>query len=102
MLFVGQLTTSDSMRRLPHQIRSKVVYGEFEDTSKYYHCFNCGFICDKERDILTDRTGVRALGRLATEDGHGVRTEDGFDIYLENSYDVVTGCPFCGTGSYTK
>jgi rubrerythrin len=91
------------MRRLAHQAKTKSVYGEFEDTSKYYHCWNCGFICNKERNTLSDRSGVRALGiYLTTEDNEKSRFEDGSEIYLEDSYEVVIGCPFCGTGSYKK
>ncbi len=84
--------------------KSKERVGIFEDKAKYFSCLNCGFVCNNERDITTNAAAVRPFGRLATEDGHGVKTEgiwsgelNGFDIQLENpSADVQLGCPFCG------
>jgi len=87
------------MRKLPKIRRSKVIRGE---NSRYYRCQNCGFICDKERDTLSDRSGIRTLGvYLVSEDNKKIYEEDGVTpILLEDSYWVVSGCPFCGTGSW--
>ena len=44
-------------RTLPKQSRTLPLYGnptrgDGEDSGKYYRCWNCGFICDVDRDSL--------------------------------------------------
>lgn len=57
-------------KRTPHDSRTLPVIGEGADKGKYYRCWNCGFICDKERDYLGDGTGVTAKEALpASSDG---------------------------------
>ena len=37
-------------------------FGDGEDHKRYYRCWNCGFICDSERDALggpDDRSGIQ-------------------------------------------
>jgi hypothetical protein len=76
------------------------IHGVREDADRYFHCWNCGFVCDSQRDSLGDRTGVYTLGRLADEDGYPILDENGFDIYPEDSDEIISGCPFCGCGNY--
>ena len=45
--------------RIPKQSRTIPVrghkdYGDGQDAGKYWRCWNCGFICDVERDELGD------------------------------------------------
>jgi len=46
--------TRPSKRRLPKRSRTRPVYGKGDDKGRYFRCWNCGFICDKERDELGD------------------------------------------------
>jgi hypothetical protein len=49
----------DRRTRIPKQSRTIPVrghkdYGDGQDDGKYWRCWNCGFICDVERDELGD------------------------------------------------
>jgi len=39
-------------RKLPKQSRTIPVKGGGEDRGRYFRCWNCGFICDTQRDNL--------------------------------------------------
>lgn len=41
-----------SQRKLRGDKRTLPQYGERDDSGKYYRCWNCGFMCDSERDSL--------------------------------------------------
>ena len=48
-------------RKTRKQSRTLPVKGRGEDEGKYFRCWNCGFVCDKDRDKLGDgesRSGV--------------------------------------------
>lgn len=79
-------------RRLRRDKRTLSLYGEKDDGGKYYRCWNCGFICNIERDQL-------AQGNY---DHGGVVTAAFTDTDLTTSYKpVVTGgCAFCGCRNY--
>jgi hypothetical protein len=94
--------------------------GNGEDYDKYYRCWNCGHICNEDRDALGSGNGVShedyvenatgaydgdPLTSLATLDGD----INGFQVALELDSDgnpkvirhdlqtvINTGCPFCG------
>ncbi len=74
--------------RLPREKRSIPVSGDLEDDGRYFKCWNCGFVCDSQRDITGDGSGVTTTTYVDT---------DGVIKYMP---DVVSGCPFCGTQQY--
>ena len=41
-------------RSLRKESRTLPIFGKGEDEGKYYHCWNCGFVCDVDRDALGD------------------------------------------------
>ena len=47
-----------SQKRLRKQKKTIRLYGENEDAGKYYRCWNCGFICNIDRDSLGDGDGL--------------------------------------------
>jgi len=107
-------------RKIPKQSRTVPLYGSQErgngeDANRYYRCWNCGFTCDKDRDVLggstsrdglsyTDYTNSVYEGQ-AVLGGHNhvhVVLENGADglpksILHSHKVEVDSGCPFCGT-----
>ncbi len=112
-------------RRIPVSSKEPKDLGERGDTNKYYRCWNCGFICNEERDALGDAystSGNYAYEAIRTAQGY-VETDE-LDItpvlggsivdyftLLELGVDgstpktirytfealVSSGCPVCGT-----
>jgi rubrerythrin len=81
-----------SERKLPRQKRSLPIYGEREDANKYWHCWNCGFVCNIQRDTLD--TGAHATAGVSV----GTFTDtDGSTHYVTT---ITGGCPFCGTRNW--
>jgi len=113
-------------RRLPHDKRTLALYGEKDDTGKYYRCWNCGFICNVDRDSLDTGefggSGVTVLdfaeiniGPQLGDDATSLLLvwEDSFVMlkigqddesvvnYRHNQYPyVIGGCPLCGCKNY--
>lgn len=77
-----------SFRRLPSQKRAIPLYGERDDQNKYFRCWNCGFVCDSERDRLHsgDSQANTVVPTSFTDTG-------GATLYYPN---VTGACPFCG------
>lgn len=84
--------------------------GDGLDDGKYYRCWNCGFICDVDRDALGDAQSVSHITLdpydLLDEYGNSVADTGGtkHTIFEGEGYTTVryvpvveSGCPFCGT-----
>jgi hypothetical protein len=107
---------------LPKKVRSKEVFGSFEDSGKYIRCWNCGFLVDTTRnisgrgsgkqyeDFSPSETEVNSSGdadkitlTIDTISMEGVILENGADgnpitdYYTPRKVVVYGGCPFCGT-----
>ena len=86
------------MSRLPKESKTIPIYGhpergDGEDNGKYYRCWNCGFVCNVDRDALGDqssRSGA-AYETYAQVDEYGVATGKTRYKVSESS----TGCPLC-------
>lgn len=39
---------------LPRHSRTLPIHGTGDDADRYFHCWNCGFVCDADRDELGD------------------------------------------------
>jgi hypothetical protein len=103
--------------RLPRKRRSVNLYGSFEDSGKWYKCWNCGFTLDISKvstgsgngtacedfsipitDYIHDAT--LSLDRIGVA---GVILENGADgdpitrYYTPRKAIVTGGCPLCGT-----
>ena len=76
-------------RRLPTKRRRIPVFGTDTHSGKYFKCWNCGFICDKDRDKTGDGVGYEVVQVL-----------DPYTGDLNYSQQVVSGCPFCGSRNY--
>jgi len=113
-------------RYLHHrQLRKKrtiPIYGEKEDTGKYFKCWNCGFICNVGRDSLGDGDGRAYLDSpeiagdsFGSQDPLSVELilDDLFTIlqndangnpitsYRYNQYPAGSGgCPLCHSQNY--
>ena len=102
--------------RLRRQARTLPMVGKGDDEGRYYRCWNCGFVCDKERDTLggphdsaglahsvdpeTD-TNYRFVAPQAVFTGRQVDF-NGDPVVVPRTYHatVTAGCPFCGTKNW--
>ncbi|HUS89945.1 MAG TPA: hypothetical protein VMW91_11405 [Desulfosporosinus sp.] len=95
------------------------IKGKFEDRSKYFYCWNCGFPCDSKRDLMDlseHGTGGAKKQEFAHSD-YGFSTRmasmespwmnheslmmqgpDGGEVDISYSLKpkTVKGCPLCG------
>jgi hypothetical protein len=105
--------SSYSRSRIPRQKRTIPIYGEKEDANKWFRCWNCGYICNSERDQLdTSEYGRAGITYSDTASTGTVLADDPYTgywvlggVFVFNStggaYPVVTGgCPFCGTKNW--
>ena len=103
------------------------VFGKDDDQGRYYRCWNCGFVCDVERDALGDSDSTSGLahkdallpvGRFAPNGKAANQACLGGDIghyhvaarigadsnpkSVEHIYksDISYGCPNCGTTNW--
>jgi hypothetical protein len=95
---------------------------ELTDAGRYFRCWNCGFVCDVERDDLSD-TGNGSNPVAVPEVSTGFTYAEGADATkivvhryrlsaLDSSGDPVgiqhsfavsgTGCPLCFTRAWKK
>ena len=87
--------------------------GDGQDHGKFFECWNCGFICNVDRDALGDAQSVSDITMtsydLLDEYGDSVADTGGCkhtifegEGYTTNRYipTVESGCPFCGTKNY--
>lgn len=113
-------------RRLPRRSRTYPLHGnnvrgDGEDSGKWFRCWNCGFICNKDRDSIGDINSRSADGQIEyytpsygsvdmsgecnaimVLNGNEVALEQGADgnpkgIRHNLRSDVYSGCPFCGS-----
>lgn len=111
------------IRKLPHDKRVIILYGENENYMRFYKCWNCHFIIDSDNRAYGGRgDGIthtefadNVADRIMTGDTRNITpTLDGLDFYHvvikhkaggDPDYDLVhhlkaevgQGCPFCGT-----
>jgi len=98
------------------------MHGVDEDSGKYFRCWHCGAICDKDRELLggpNDKHGVyhdveENAGYIDTADpatlllglsGNMALMEvdsDGTNrpIYVTYEVNAGSGCWFCGSRNY--
>lgn len=103
-----------SQRRLRGEKRTLPMYGEGDDRGKYFRCWNCGFICNIDRDALGDGDG-RSYAEFAVETEELYPADNGgpplaavmkgineYHTILErDGYQVGgTGCPLCHTKNW--
>lgn len=98
---------------LPRHRRSKQLYGSFEDSGKWYKCWNCGFPFDISKHAFGSGKGTSCEDFPVTyeEMGHStVLGVEGNASIMQNGADgtaitryytprkatVIGGCPFCG------
>ncbi len=110
-----------SQRCLKREKRTLPIYGEYEDTSKYYRCWNCGMINSIDRAPSNsggDGISVVDFPEISTGsylygDAPNIILDDFVTVY-SNGLDgnvltyvrhgqygkAVNGCAFCGTLNY--
>lgn len=97
-----------SQRHIRCEKRTLPMYGEGDDRGKYYRCWNCGFICNIDRDAIGDgdgrsytEFGVNTPPLYPVNDGGPPLSCNGVDvdvILVSDGYQVGgTGCPLCHT-----
>ena len=91
------------MSRLPKDSKTIPIYGHPErgdgqDSGRYYRCWNCGFVCDTQRDALGDATSRSGAvyETYAQVDEYGNPTGETRWKPSESS----TGCPMCFTKNW--
>ena len=113
-------------RSLKKRSRTLPIYGKGADAGKYFHCWNCGFVCDKDRDELGDSSSKGGDGHLDALDlivnvpggntanhavlggsiGHyhvaALVGPDSIPVLVEHTFksDVSRGCPHCGSTNW--
>ena len=51
-------------RNLKKRSRTLPIFGRRDDADKYFRCWNCSFVCDKDRDELGDSSTKGGDGHL--------------------------------------
>lgn len=97
-------------KRLPHDKRTKKLYGEKDDTDKFFECWNCGFIVNSEKHpahpsarAKTYLTPFLDWVNLVNEMNEEIVTETGENILVGQTLyysDISVGCPHCGSPNY--
>lgn len=103
------------------QLWGDPIRGDGQDHAKWYRCWNCGFICNIERDALGDSQsgsgvvhkdyaqqpdpgtvkleatlgGISAVHSISEEGADG--TAKGVRNAIMVSSSASSGCPFCST-----
>lgn len=65
-------------------------YGDGRDADRYFKCWNCGFICDSERDATNADSDGQKYSQWTD-----VYSSDGSVLIWYNEGGV--GCPLCNT-----
>ena len=111
--------------KLKKESRTLPIFGRGDDAGKYFHCWNCGFVCDKDRDELGDSASRGGDGHLDALNlvsdnvanalhvavlggctGHyhvaGELGPDSVPREVTHTFksDVSRGCPSCGSTNY--
>ena len=73
--------TRPHKRKLTKRSRTLPVYGEGADKGKYFRCWNCGWICNVDRDELGD-----------SDSGSGNDHTDYHEDHYYSTYDTYKGC----------
>ena len=114
--------------RKPHKLplrkesRTRPIFGRGDDADRYFRCWNCGFVCDAQRDSLTSADESanipytdaleltsetdgqkRHIATLST--GHvavrlGADGSTAKTVVHNHISDISGGCPFCGTKNW--
>lgn len=113
-------TTRHRSRKPRKDSRTLPVKGKNEDEGKYYRCWNCGFICNVDRDELggsASKDGI-SYARFSRDYGTGENGEviaslrsghvcpkidaddDAVTVREYWNPDVNSGCPMCGCLNY--
>lgn len=111
-------------RKLRKESRTIPIFGKGDDAGKYFHCWHCGFTCDKDRDELGDsstRGGdghLDALDHISDTGGDAPRAvlggctghyhvapligPDSVPTVVRHTFksDVSRGCPSCGSTNW--
>ena len=106
-------------RRIP--IWGSPERGDGLDHGRYFECWNCGFVCDSDRDFLgdsessaritptaynqTDEKGTAVYhcqGQLAMTNTNQTDCEAAGGTWSRVRYEPVveSGCPFCGSPNW--
>jgi len=72
--------TRPHKRKLAKRSRTLPVYGEGADKGKYFRCWNCGWVCNVDRDKLGD-----------SDSGSGNEHTDYHEGHLYSTYDPPAG-----------
>lgn len=114
---MGRLHHRERRTKLRREARTKPVkghfdYGDGKDAGKYYRCWNCGFVCDIDRDQLGGRDEPSRVSSkaydLVGEDSETLvkdtNNSSDYSIFGGTAYrrtryepEVSSGCPMCGT-----
>lgn len=108
--------TAKRSRTIP--LKGNSIRGDGEDYGKYFKCWNCGWICNVDRDALGGAeseanitpTGYTQLDQYGNEVYHCFGAagstqsicEDAGGIWTSTRYKPVvnSGCPACGSPNW--
>jgi hypothetical protein len=113
-------------RKLQKVSRTLPIFGKGDDDGKYFHCWHCGFVCDKDRDELGDSASKggdkHLVALISIDNGPGGNTSnratlggcighyhvaakigpDGEPDGVKHNYmtNIIRGCPSCGSTNW--
>lgn len=106
-------TAARYRRKLRKDSRTLPVKGYGDDEGKYFRCWNCGFVCDNDRDALSDRSTITYeqfgantySGHITIRSGHVLiqldQAGDAQPVKLAYSPKAESGgCPLCHTKNW--
>lgn len=113
--------TKPRKRHLPKISKTLPIKGDGEDAGKYFHCWNCNFVCNKDRDALgganteagddhieyinfADATENRGIALDGLKHFHVIMELDGAGEYRVPLHNIKPktsgGCPLCGSKNW--
>ena len=96
--------TRPHKRKLAKRSRTLPVYGEGADKGKYFRCWNCGWICNVDRDELGDSDSSAGDEHTDYHQTHHCSTYDNYDGTVSpiSGQQVVLNGTFAFDTDWTK
>lgn len=76
-------------RRRRKQSRTLPVIGKGDDAGKYFRCWNCGFVCNVERDELGDRESTDGISYSIYDQKYSTDGSDTFGSSIHGDNDNI-------------
>ena len=97
--------TAYSQKAVPRQKRTTLLYGEGEYQGRFYKCWNCGFVNDKDQAVVADTyqggdsSAVEEFDTAPAPYGTG---DTSFLLTLNTTFDTMTLMPVDANGNIVE